>query len=286
MLGKALFQRAGKDDVIHVGLVKPTAEDGHGNNHLDVAVRAGKVFQHLVAVFLVILRADLNRIDAGLVELLRQFRAVGAATRKTDGLAIPAEHLIGNADVVGNNIAHDLLSALFQVVFLPLASHHLEASGVDFLGYEDAERNEELFFHQLRHAGDTHHVGEILADGWVEWRCCGAHNAQIWLALQHVDDAFAHTGVKLINEHDVSGRQRLHALDGLCAGHLHLAVWAKAPMTSHKHSMVNTGAVQVGGELIHQNAALAHEHDPRAFLHGRPDHVLHDSALACARGGG
>ena len=211
---------------------------------------------------------------------------MGDAARKADGFAIPAKHLIGNADVVGHHVANDLLASLFEVVLLPLASHHLQASGVDFLGNENTERDKELFLDQLRHAGHADHVGKILPDRWVEWRCSCTYDTQLWLALQHVDDAFAHTGVKLINEHDVSGRQRLHALDGLCAGHLHLAVWAKAPMTSHKHSMVNTGAVQVGGELIHQNSSLAHEHDPRAFLHGRPDHVLHDSALACARGGG
>ena len=98
------------------------------------------------------------------------------------------------------------------------------------------------------------------------------------------DDAFAHGRMQFVNKHDVHEGQRLHALQRLRAGNLHLPVGPETPVAGHQHAMVNAGAVQVRRKLLHQNAALANEHHAAAFVHGRSYHVFHDSALACAGG--
>jgi hypothetical protein len=92
--------------------------------------------------------------------------------------------------------------------------------------------------------------------------------------------------VKLIDEHQVHERQRLHALQGLSAGNLHLQMRTETPVLGHQHAVVDTGPVQVLGELLDQHAALAHEHDPSALLQHTLDHVLHDPALTGPGGRG
>jgi hypothetical protein len=252
--------------VLHVCLVKATGQDVRADHDLDVRVGASKVLQDLLLVLFCVLVADLHGVDALLLEALDKQFSMGNTGREADGLAWATEHLLTDAHVVGNHVAHDLQAALLCLVLLPLPGHDLDALHVDLFGDEHAKGDKEFLVDQLLHRYHVGHAGEVLGHVGMEWGSRQSNDSHVGAVGQELLQALPHDGVNLVDHDEVQLWPSLHALERLDGCNLYACIRSITPVSGHVDAVINPVFVQVARELVDQYPSVTDEHDTRSLL--------------------